>query len=146
MKGYITKRGLWLVVLFVLTAVLSSPSFAAAPGEQTAAMPGGSEYMTKMSAELQRMLPQNFNLPLHGLQNWGALCANCGKPFKEGARFCTECGKPVAGICPKCDATVDIEAKFCSNCGVSLQKTCSSCGAPLPADAAFCASCGKKVE
>lgn len=158
MKENFLKRVFWLIALLI-TAVLFSASaggaFAATPGELKAALPGGweaisseamSKYVAKMSAELQRMSPQNFNLSLPGLQGWwGKSCTNCSKPFKESSRFCTECGKPVADICPKCDITVELGSKFCSNCGISLQKTCS-CGARLNSEAAFCEICGKKVE
>jgi len=72
-------------------------------------------------------------------------CPGCGKPYKEGARFCADCGKPLASLCPKCSAAVEHGAKFCPSCGAALQKTCS-CGAAISPGAAFCASCGKKVE
>ena len=72
-------------------------------------------------------------------------CPGCGKPYKEGARFCSDCGKSLAAACPKCNATVEQGAKFCPSCGTTLQKTCS-CGAVIAPGAAFCANCGKKVE
>ena len=71
-------------------------------------------------------------------------CPSCGKPYKEGERFCSDCGKPLAASCPKCNATVKQDAKFCPSCGAALQKTCE-CGAALASDARFCPSCGKKA-
>jgi membrane protease subunit (stomatin/prohibitin family) len=72
-------------------------------------------------------------------------CPGCGRPCKEGERFCAGCGKALAAVCPKCNAAVERDAKFCPNCGATLQKTCS-CGATLVPGTAFCPNCGKKAE
>ena len=72
-------------------------------------------------------------------------CPGCGKPCKEGERFCSDCGKPLVVTCPKCNAPVRHGAKFCSNCGNSMQKVCD-CGAPLLPGVAFCSNCGKKAN
>jgi membrane protease subunit (stomatin/prohibitin family) len=72
-------------------------------------------------------------------------CPGCGTPYKEGARFCAECGKILAVTCPKCNAAVEQGAKFCPACGEKLQKTCE-CGTALDNGAKFCPGCGKKVE
>ena len=72
-------------------------------------------------------------------------CPGCGKPYKEGARFCLECGTPLAAACPKCNAALEHGAKFCPACGEKLQKTCG-CGAEIQQGAAFCANCGTKAE
>jgi hypothetical protein len=50
-----------------------------------------------------------------------ATCSKCQKPLAAGARFCAECGTPVAAATPK---------------------FCSSCGAQIPAGAKFCSGCG----
>ena len=101
------------------------------------------ELIEKMTAEMQQR-SHNLKYLLNSPQSWGSFCHNCSKPFKDGDRFCTECGSPVAVTCYKCNATVELGAKFCSSCGASLQKTCS-CGVILPPEAAFCANCGKKT-
>jgi membrane protease subunit (stomatin/prohibitin family) len=72
-------------------------------------------------------------------------CPGCGKPYKEGASYCAECGKILAVTCPKCNAAVEQGAKFCPACGEKLQKTCE-CGTALDNGAKFCPGCGKKVE
>ena len=46
-------------------------------------------------------------------------------------------------VCPTCGPRPEPEARYCSACGRDLAGTCPRCGAP-PADPAarFCASCG----
>src|SRR5512132_2232651 len=47
-------------------------------------------------------------------------CAACGTANQEGARFCQECGKPLAAKCPRCSEPVPARAKFCMGCGQAL--------------------------
>jgi len=47
-------------------------------------------------------------------------CAACGTVNAEGAKFCAECGQPLAQACPTCGSEVAAGAKFCSECGASL--------------------------
>jgi membrane protease subunit (stomatin/prohibitin family) len=48
-------------------------------------------------------------------------CPNCHAPNPPGAKFCSECGKPMAGaVCPNCKAQNAPGAKFCSECGTKL--------------------------
>lgn len=57
-------------------------------------------------------------------------CANCGRPLREGASFCPECG---VAVCPASNAI------FCSECGHPLnagESACPNCGAPV-SDAAM---------
>lgn len=48
-------------------------------------------------------------------------CANCGATLKAGAKFCSECGKPVATegtkFCPHCGSSMPSGGSFCPNCG-----------------------------
>ena len=48
------------------------------------------------------------------------ICASCGTLNATGAKFCAECGQPLAQACPTCGSDVAAGAKFCSECGASL--------------------------
>src|SRR6266511_1369341 len=50
----------------------------------------------------------------------GMQCPRCGHACAYGARFCDQCGAPLALVCPGCGATNSDNAKFCSNCGTVL--------------------------
>jgi len=47
-------------------------------------------------------------------------CAGCGFDNREGAKFCNNCGSPLALRCTSCAAENPGGAKFCSECGASL--------------------------
>jgi hypothetical protein len=47
-------------------------------------------------------------------------CAKCGADNREGRKFCTQCGSPLAAKCPRCDAAIEPAEKFCGDCGVAL--------------------------
>lgn len=50
----------------------------------------------------------------------GAACSE-GHPVPAGAKFCPQCGKPVAsGFCPSCGQPAPADAKFCPSCGKPL--------------------------
>jgi RNA polymerase subunit RPABC4/transcription elongation factor Spt4 len=44
-------------------------------------------------------------------------CTQCGHAIPPGARFCGECGTPVARTCKSCQHVLPPNAKFCDNCG-----------------------------
>jgi membrane protease subunit (stomatin/prohibitin family) len=44
-------------------------------------------------------------------------CANCHSPVQAGAKFCAECGQPMAKHCTNCNASLAATAKFCAECG-----------------------------
>src|SRR3569623_3268947 len=48
-------------------------------------------------------------------------CASCGADQPAGAKFCNECGAPLAIACPVCAAPVPPGAKFCNECGADLR-------------------------
>jgi len=50
-------------------------------------------------------------------------CAACEHDNPEGARFCAQCGTPLARSCPACGVTVDSEQRFCTGCGARLDGT-----------------------
>jgi class 3 adenylate cyclase len=45
-------------------------------------------------------------------------CPSCGAANRPGAKFCAECGTPLALTCPSCGAAAS--GKFCSECGTPL--------------------------
>ncbi|MDX1415533.1 MAG: AAA family ATPase [Candidatus Promineifilaceae bacterium] len=45
--------------------------------------------------------------------------------------------------CPNCQTENPAGAKFCYNCGTPLALSCSNCGTELPAGARFCFNCGQ---
>jgi class 3 adenylate cyclase/tetratricopeptide (TPR) repeat protein len=47
--------------------------------------------------------------------------------------------------CPSCQHDSPPEAKFCPQCGAPLARACASCGTPLPAAARFCPACAHPV-
>ncbi len=51
----------------------------------------------------------------------GRTCAACGASVAAGAKFCPECGQPLAAHCPECGAAVSAGAKFCPECGKKLR-------------------------
>ncbi len=49
-------------------------------------------------------------------------CSGCQSEIREGARFCTRCGKRLSNVCPHCmDFTCEGD-KFCANCGANLSQ------------------------
>ena len=54
-------------------------------------------------------------------------CARCGAANDPGARFCEDCGAPLAeATCPVCGADVKPGARFCRSCGTALSTATSS--------------------
>jgi hypothetical protein len=47
-------------------------------------------------------------------------CSNCGSDNREGRKFCTNCGTPLAATCPQCAASIEPGEKFCGECGATL--------------------------
>lgn len=95
--------------------------------------------MGQLAAQMAQNLEISPSVPKHHCS-----CPFCGKSCKEGARFCSECGKPLLSTCPNCNSAVENGSKFCSHCGTSLQKICP-CGAALQPDSVFCPNCGRKT-
>src|SRR4051812_24352262 len=56
----------------------------------------------------------------------GVACPSCETVAAPGAKFCAECGAPLARACTSCGAPADATAKFCAECGTPL-------GASVPA-------------
>ena len=51
------------------------------------------------------------------------MCSSCGAQNRAGAKFCSECGSPLALACPSCGTPIVETDRFCSECGLALQKT-----------------------
>jgi class 3 adenylate cyclase len=47
-------------------------------------------------------------------------CPNCSFENANDARFCENCGQPLARACPNCGQPASVTAKFCNNCGFNL--------------------------
>ncbi|WP_099039589.1 AAA family ATPase [Mycobacterium neglectum] len=47
-------------------------------------------------------------------------CASCGTTNEEDARFCEDCGAPLARICATCGVEATATARFCRGCGAPL--------------------------
>ena len=47
-------------------------------------------------------------------------CTSCGHTNPERAKFCLECGAPIAARCATCGTELPPAAKFCLECGASL--------------------------
>jgi class 3 adenylate cyclase/tetratricopeptide (TPR) repeat protein len=58
------------------------------------------------------------------------------------ARLCLE----GAMRCPKCDHENSAEAKFCQECGTPLARVCGYCGSAASSTAKFCPQCGHAVR
>jgi len=47
--------------------------------------------------------------------------------------------------CPRCGIALPANAKFCLECGTPIANKCRSCGADIPAGGKYCLECGTKV-
>ena len=57
-------------------------------------------------------------------------CPTCGFENAPGRRFCGECGRPLAVVCPVCGAAND-PVKFCGQCGAALGGEAADVAAPI---------------
>ncbi|MDQ6691483.1 MAG: SPFH domain-containing protein, partial [Candidatus Dormibacteraeota bacterium] len=55
----------------------------------------------------------------------GQQCGNCGTANLGGARFCLNCGSPLAAACPQCGTSNPSSARFCQSCGSPLATSAS---------------------
>jgi hypothetical protein len=47
-------------------------------------------------------------------------CPSCGTENREGRKFCSKCGTPLASGCPSCGAQNEPGDAFCGECGAAL--------------------------
>lgn len=66
-------------------------------------------------------------------------CLNCGSQNADGMRFCTSCGKPIAGTAQSSNSQASVSK-------VGNIRKCPSCGAPLESFQARCPSCGHELN
>ena len=57
-------------------------------------------------------------------------CASCGTDLPAGAKFCLECGTPVASGCSTCGTELPAGAKFCLECGTPTGAAARPAGVP----------------
>lgn len=55
-----------------------------------------------------------------GLTEENGVRCGCGAVNGKGSKFCKECGKPLAAICPTCGEENAAGSKFCNHCGKQL--------------------------
>lgn len=73
-------------------------------------------------------------------------CPNCGAMVKEGMKFCTACGQPMAQAADVPAAAGEEASGVPEETAVEMtEKICAKCGAKLAEDSAFCTECGTKV-
>ena len=48
-------------------------------------------------------------------------CPSCGKPVREHAKFCPNCGAKLTLNCVKCGASLRPGSKFCDDCGAPVE-------------------------
>ena len=53
------------------------------------------------------------------------ICSSCNADNREGLKFCTECGTPLALRCPDCGAASETGQKFCGECGRAMATSAS---------------------
>jgi class 3 adenylate cyclase len=60
-------------------------------------------------------------------------CSSCGTALPSGAKFCAECGVPVATTCRSCGSDLVPGQKFCPECGTPTAPTSVPSTHPTPA-------------
>ena len=60
-------------------------------------------------------------------------CAGCGHANPERAKFCLECGTPLAARCAGCGSELPPAAKFCGECGARAGDGAAAPGRAAPA-------------
>ncbi len=120
-------------------------------GMAMAMMPQMTEMARNASSSMASGQAPVTNAPTDAPAPTAAVCAKCGNPLPENAKFCLECGEKVAPavpagmiVCPECGKTV-AKGKFCFECGHKFITNCPKCGAELVSGAKFCLECGEKL-
>lgn len=73
-----------------------------------------------------------------------------GKKAKPKAARAEKTSPAAKLVCPNCGTALPEEAKFCAECGTPVAKPhpthCPNCGVKLPDGAKFCVECGTKID
>src|SRR6266536_4313274 len=48
------------------------------------------------------------------------ICPDCGTENREGRKFCSDCGRPLAVLCSACGTANEPGERFCGECGSAL--------------------------
>jgi uncharacterized OB-fold protein len=85
-------------------------------------------------------------------------CRNCGAPVALSMKFCGQCGREVSQVlpstqpvCSRCGGLLIPGKKFCSACGAPVnqgqgQAICPQCGREILPGSVFCRGCGKRLR
>jgi class 3 adenylate cyclase/tetratricopeptide (TPR) repeat protein len=60
-------------------------------------------------------------------------CPSCGSENEDSARFCGDCGSPLAFTCPNCGAAASAAKRFCQQCGSPLGAAVAAAESQVPA-------------
>ena len=67
------------------------------------------------------------------------ICSSCGAQNREGRKFCSQCGTPLALLCGSCGAPNEADERFCGECGAPLAAPASPTvtpSGPVPSSSA----------
>jgi class 3 adenylate cyclase/predicted ATPase len=59
-------------------------------------------------------------------------CGTCDADLREGAKFCSECGTPVALACVSCGNAIAPSDKFCAECGHAVDESIAAAAVAAP--------------
>ncbi|HME72024.1 MAG TPA: zinc ribbon domain-containing protein, partial [Myxococcota bacterium] len=123
-----------------------APTRFAAPSSRSAC-PGGSAERTSCGSSSSGSLRRRSSLrrrtvgsPARGAHPtcrdsayaWRMICGACGHVNRSEARFCEECGAPLARLCASCGAELRAAARFCDACGHATSASTSASDAAVP--------------
>lgn len=94
--------------------------------------------VTQFPESLQSDVTKNVSPAITESGSAQLVCASCGTPLVEGAKFCRVCGTLVAADAEQLQPKESVPAKE--------RRHCSKCGNPLFEGQVFCNKCGTRVD